>query len=327
MECTVLSPHYTAPEAWGQLLKKSLNLFWEDAIGISAESDAWSFGCTLVEMGTGFVPWAGLSSEEIYQAVVKAKKLLPHYASVVGGGIPSDLWRMIGECLQFKPSKRSSFTAMLAIFLRHSQGMPRSLPQIMIELSPVQELEVSQKNPFHLHQCVDLLFKAASDYGSNSLSSLLEAQNADEQTALHLACRCGSAELVEAILEYEEANVDVLDKDGDPPLVYALAAGSPECVRSLIKRGANVRPQLRDGFGPSVAHVCAHHGQPECMRELLLAGADPNAVDDEGESILHRAVPKKSADCALVILENGSIAILNPNNILLHLCVTTWNDI
>ncbi|KAG4947329.1 hypothetical protein JHK87_043336 [Glycine soja] len=183
MECTVLSPHYTAPEAWGQLLKKSLNLFWDDAI--------------------------------------------------------------------------------------------------VIELSPVQELEVSQKNQsIFINVCLgdvrsvsDLLFKAASDYGSNSLSSLLEAQNADEQTALHLACRCGSAELVEAILEYEEANVDVLDKDGDPPLAYALAAGSPECVRSLQKSGY------------------------------------------EGESILHRAVPKKSADCALVILENGgngSIAILNP---------------
>lgn len=52
----MLSPHYTAPEAWGQLLKKSLNLFWDDAIGISAESDAWSFACRLVEMDTGFVP-------------------------------------------------------------------------------------------------------------------------------------------------------------------------------------------------------------------------------------------------------------------------------
>ncbi|KAH1148552.1 hypothetical protein GYH30_043263 [Glycine max] len=137
---------------------------------------------------------------------------------------------MIGECLQFKPSNRPSFTAMLTIFLLHLQGIPRSLPA-----SPDKSVS-------------DLLFKATSDYGSNGLSSLLEAQNADEQTALHLACRCGSAELVEAILEYEEANVDVLDKDGDPPLVYALAAGSPECVRSLIKRGANVRPQLRDGF-------------------------------------------------------------------------------
>lgn len=112
----------------------------------------------------------------------------------------------------------------------------------------------------------DLLAKAASENGSNYLSSLLEAQNADGQTALHLACRRGSAELVETILECSEANVDVLDKDGDPPLVFALAAGSPECVRILINRNANVRSRLRDGFGPSVAHVCAYHGQPDCMR-------------------------------------------------------------
>lgn len=81
-----------------------------------------------------------------------------------------------------------------------------------------------------------------------------------------MACRRGSADLVEAILVHREANVDVLDKDGDPPLVFALAAGSPECVSALIKRGANVRSRMREGFGPSVAHVCAYHGQPDCMR-------------------------------------------------------------
>ncbi|RDX78258.1 E3 ubiquitin-protein ligase KEG, partial [Mucuna pruriens] len=349
MECIMLSPHYTAPEAW-EPVKKSLNLFWDDGIGISSESDAWSFGCTLVEMCTGAIPWAGLSAEEIYRAVIKAKKLPPQYASVVGGGIPRELWKMIGECLQFKPSKRPTFSAMLAIFLRHLQEIPRSPPASpdngldkgsvsnVIEPSPVPELEVPQENPNHLHQLVsegdtagvrDLLAKAASENGSNYLSSLLEAQNADGQTALHLACRRGSAELVETILDYREANVDVLDKDGDPPLVFALAAGSPECVCSLIKRNANVRSRLRDGLGPSVAHVCAYHGQPDCMRELLLAGADPNAVDDEGESVLHRAIAKKYTDCALVILENGgcrSMAILNSKNLTpLHLCVATWN--
>ncbi|KAL5170081.1 E3 ubiquitin-protein ligase KEG [Glycine soja] len=349
MECIMLSPHYTAPEAW-EPVKKSLNLFWDDGIGISSESDAWSFGCTLVEMCTGAIPWAGLSAEEIYRAVIKAKKLPPQYASVVGGGIPRELWKMIGECLQFKPSKRPTFSAMLAIFLRHLQEIPRSPPASpdngldkgsvsnVMEPSPVPELEVPQENPNHLHRLVsegdtagvrDLLAKAASESGSNYLSMLLEAQNADGQTALHLACRRGSAELVETILECREANVDVLDKDGDPPLVFALAAGSPECVRSLIKRNANVRSRLRDGFGPSVAHVCAYHGQPDCMRELLLAGADPNAVDDEGESVLHRAIAKKYTDCALVILENGgcrSMAILNPKNLTpLHLCVATWN--
>lgn len=114
--------------------------------------------------------------------------------------------------------------------------------------------------------CREMLAKVASGNSDGSIHSLLEAQNADGQTALHLACRRGSAELVEVILEYREANVDVLDKDGDPPLVFALAAGSPDCVRALITRYANVGSRLREGLGPSVAHVCAYHGQPDCMR-------------------------------------------------------------
>ncbi|CAN1781244.1 E3 ubiquitin-protein ligase KEG [Linum perenne] len=349
MDCIMLSPHYTAPEAW-EPVKKSLNLFWDDAIGISAESDAWSFGCTLVEMCTGATPWAGLSAEEVYRAVVKARKLPPQYASVVGVGIPRELWKMVGECLQFKPSRRPTFNAMLAIFIRHLQELPRSPPASpdndyvqkpgsnIVEPSPPSDLEVLPDNSTHLHRLVsegnvigvrDLLAKAASGNSGDSVYRLLEAQNADGQTALHLACRRGCAELVQAILEYREANVDVLDKDGDPPLVFALAAGSPECVHALIRSGANVRSRLREGFGPSVAHVCAYHGQPDCMRELLLAGADPNAVDDEGESVLHRALSKKYTDCAIAILENGgcrSMAFVNSKNLTpLHLSVATWS--
>ncbi|TYH75458.1 hypothetical protein ES332_D04G020400v1 [Gossypium tomentosum] len=349
MDCTMLSPHYTAPEAW-EPVKKSLNLFWDDAIGISVESDAWSFGCTLVEMCTGSIPWAGLSADEIYRAVVKSRKLPPQYASVVGVGLPRELWKMIGDCLQFKPSKRPTFNAMLAIFLRHLQEIPCSPPASpdngfakfpgsnVVEPPAVADLEVVPDNPNLLHRLIsegdvssvrDFLANASSGNSGTSISSLLEAENADGQTALHLACRRGSAELVEAILEYAEANVDVLDKDGDPPLVFALAAGSPECVLALIRRGSDVQSRLREGFGPSVAHVCAYHGQPDCMRELLLAGADPNAVDDEGESVLHRAVAKKYTDCALVILENGgcaSMTVLNSKNLTpLHLCVATWN--
>ncbi|XP_038988761.1 E3 ubiquitin-protein ligase KEG [Phoenix dactylifera] len=347
MDCTMLSPHYTAPEAW-EPLKKSLNLFRDDAIGISPESDAWSFGCTLVEMCTGSVPWAGLSAGEIYQAVVKARRQPPQYASVVGVGIPRELWKMIGDCLQFKASKRPTFQAMLAIFLRHLQEIPRSPPA-----SPDNELKVSstnaaepsptsvevfQDNPNVLHRLVsegditgvrDLLAKAASERNSCLICSLLEAQSADGHTALHLACRRGSVELVETILAYEEADVDILDKDGDPPIVFALSAGSPECVRALINRSANVSSRLREGLGPFVTHVCAFHGQPECMKELLLAGADPNAVDDEGESVLHRTIAKRYTECAIVILENGgcrSMGFLNAQRKTpLHLCVETWN--
>ncbi|KAK1277592.1 E3 ubiquitin-protein ligase KEG [Acorus gramineus] len=348
MDCTMLSPHYTAPEAW-EPLKKSL--FWEDTIGISKESDAWSFGCTLVEMCTGSIPWAGLSPEEIYRAVVKARRQPPQYASVVGVGIPRELWKMIGECLQFKASKRPTFHDMLPIFLRQLQGLPRNPPASPDKYSdfaqasspnakmplPTPVLEVFQDNPSILHQLIsegdlngvrDLLMKVASEGNSSSIRSLLEAQNSDGQTALHLSCRRGCAELVRAILEYKEVDVDILDKDGDPPIFFALAAGSPECVRALLRR-SNVSLRLKEGLGSSVAHICACHGQPECMHELLLAGADPNSVDDEGESVLHKAVAKKYTDCAIAILENGgcsSMGILNSKNKTpLHICIETWN--
>lgn len=350
VECTMLNPHYTAPEAWEPLKKSSLNIFWDEGNGISSESDAWSFGCTLVEMCTGAIPWNNLSSEEIYRAVVKARRQPPEYASVVGVGIPRELWKMIGECLQFKPSKRPTFHAMLSIFLRHLQEIPLSPPASPdndpskdseatgTEPSPSSVLEFVQDTQNVLHRMVsegdvegvrDLLVRASSGKTGNSVGTLLDGRNAEGQTALHLACMRGYAELVETILEYPEADVEVLDKDGDPPIVFALAAGTPDCLKTLIKRGANVNAKLKEGLGPSVAHVCAFHGQPDCMRELLLAGADPNAIDDEGETVLHRAVGKKHTDCAVVILENGgckSMGILNSKEMTpLHMCIATWN--
>lgn len=71
--------------------------------------------------------WAGLNTEDIFKAVGKGS-LPPQYASVVGAGIPRELWKMIGECLQLRASKRPTFHAMLGIFLRHLQGIPRSPP-------------------------------------------------------------------------------------------------------------------------------------------------------------------------------------------------------
>ncbi|KAL5655226.1 hypothetical protein ACJX0J_034545, partial [Zea mays] len=348
IDAMLLSPNYTAPEAWGPL-KKSLNMFWDSANGISPESDAWSFGCTLVEMCTGAVPWAGLTAEEICKSVAKEKKPPPQYSRVVGVGLPGELWKMIGECLQFRASRRPSFQDMLKIFLRHLLDIPRSPPASPendfanenlpngMEPPTTSILEMVRYNPNALHHLVcegdaagvrDLLAKVASERNGGFIRSLLEAQNTDGLTALHLACRRGSAELVEAIVAYQE-NVDILDKDEDPPIVFALAAGSPRCVRALVGRSASINSRLREGLGPTLAHVCAHHGQPECMQELLMAGADPNAVDGEGESVLHIAVARRYTDCAIAILENGgcrSMGISNSQHKTpLHLCVETWN--
>ncbi|KAF7119469.1 hypothetical protein RHSIM_Rhsim13G0208400 [Rhododendron simsii] len=349
MDCMLLSPHSTAPEAW-EPLKKSLHLFRDDAVALSAESDAWSFGCALVEMCTGSIPWAGLSAEEIYRAVVKDRRLPPQYVSVVGVGIPTELWKMIGDCLQFKATKRPTFHAMLAIFLRHLQGIPHSPPESpkkelakctridRKELSPTSVLDSFQVRSNYLHQLVsernlsgvrDLLARTASGNDSSSIISLFEAHNSDGQTALHLACRRGFPEILDAILEYSYADVDVPDRDGNPPIVFALAAGSPDCVRALIRKSSSVIYRLREGYGPSVAHVCAYYGHPDCMREILLAGADPYTLDDRNDSILHVALSKKFTECAIAIMENGGSRLMGVRNSKqetpLHLCIETFN--
>lgn len=122
-------------------------------------------------------------------------------------------------------------------------------------------------NPrFFLHfMCRDLLAKSAVGNNNGSIISLLEAHNADGQTALHLACRRGCPEIVDAILEYGNVDVDVPDENGNPPIVFALAVGSSECVRALIRKSANAISRSMEGFGRSAAHVCAFYGQPDCM--------------------------------------------------------------
>eukprot|EP01018_Ginkgo_biloba_P037450 Gb_29871 [translate_table: standard] len=84
---------------------------------------------------------------------------------------------------------------------------------------------------------------------------------------------------VEQIVD-PEADVEFLDEDRNPPIVFALAAGIPNCLSALIRRGANVNAKLKK--------------------------------DDK--DVLHRAIAKKHVDCAIVILENvgcKSVSILN----------------
>lgn len=88
---TMLNPHYTAPEAWEPLKKSSLNIFGIRKMEFLQSLMPRVFGCTLVEMCAGAIPWNNPSPEEIYRPVVKARGQPPEYASVVGVGIPRDL--------------------------------------------------------------------------------------------------------------------------------------------------------------------------------------------------------------------------------------------
>ncbi|MCO5578057.1 hypothetical protein L7F22_031895 [Adiantum nelumboides] len=151
-----------------------------------------------------------------------------------------------------------------------------------------------------LPACRSLLARAAAGKAGCSLGAILDSRNEGGQTPLHVAVMRGYLEIVNAIL--------------DP--------------------GADVNVRLKEGLGPTIAHMCQLwrtrvHAVLRGTQVLLSAGADPNTVDNEGKTILHRAIETMHTACALAILENGgckSMGVLDEEDMTpLHLCITTKN--
>ncbi|KAL3817213.1 hypothetical protein ACHAXA_001768 [Cyclostephanos tholiformis] len=78
-------------------------------------------------------------------------------------------------------------------------------------------------------------------------------------------------------------DVDDADEDGQTALHYASDRGSIDCLRILVKAGANVNAVDRDGIGVLQTALCAGL-DVESVQLLLEAGADPDACDDDGDS-------------------------------------------
>jgi ankyrin repeat protein len=71
-------------------------------------------------------------------------------------------------------------------------------------------------------------------------------------------------------------------------------AGDEGAVLLFLKAGINVQaiavPSKSDGIAKGALHCAAYKGQPMLVKALLLNGADPNLLDDEGNTVIYYAV-------------------------------------
>jgi hypothetical protein len=84
-----------------------------------------------------------------------------------------------------------------------------------------------------------------------------------------------------------KADPNTTDKDKDSALYHAYK--SPKITQLLLDHGANIRQ--RNSYGRSALVSAVSHGysdKKETVEALLKAGADVNAIDDQGRSALHR---------------------------------------
>jgi ankyrin repeat protein len=99
------------------------------------------------------------------------------------------------------------------------------------------------------------------------------ARNPQGQTALHLALRDNSPQVVESLLKRTNLDVDALNAAGETPLMLAALRGQLEWVRRLLERGAKMH---FDGWSP--IHYAATGPEPRVVALLLDRGAPIEAL-------------------------------------------------
>ncbi|KAF3676222.1 Kinase superfamily protein isoform 2 [Capsicum annuum] len=95
------TPSYMAPEQWEPAVRGP----------IACETDAWGFGCSIIEMLTGFPPWFGKSVQDIYRSVVinQEKPQLP-------GGLPTAIENVLNGCFEYDFRNRPLMVDILQAF-------------------------------------------------------------------------------------------------------------------------------------------------------------------------------------------------------------------
>ncbi|XP_073817387.1 uncharacterized protein isoform X2 [Musca autumnalis] len=109
-------------------------------------------------------------------------------------------------------------------------------------------------------------------------------------------------EILAILLAHPQCSVDVEDKDGRQPLLWAASAGSAKAILALVKSGARVESADKDGL--TALHCAASRGHTECIDTLIsLCGAPTDLIDSNGCTALHYAVTLGHADATSRLLD------------------------
>ncbi|GBG91240.1 hypothetical protein CBR_g52126 [Chara braunii] len=120
---------FMSPEAWS-------------GVAMWMQSDIWSLGCTILNMITGNVPFAGIKDPAVYFKVVQeqAKPDIPE-------GVPKPLRDMLLRCFEYHAFDRPQAHELLAFFLRGSSvddtSLQACLTDVFIARTPVGKIKVS----------------------------------------------------------------------------------------------------------------------------------------------------------------------------------------
>lgn len=183
----------------------------------------------------------------------------------------------------------------------------------VLDIIPLNEVLLEQgliTFESNAEQCCTSLHIAARE-GAINLARLLikngtdiNSRDIDSRTPLHIAAQYAESRMIRLLLVHC-ANVEAVDELGRTPLHAACdGEAAQECVAILLDAGANVDARDEDGF--TVLETAIRDDQSELALLLLARGANVENRDHDGRTPLFIAVEYKRDWAIKSLLENGA---------------------
>lgn len=136
--------------------------------------------------------------------------------------------------------------------------------------------------------------------------ALLQTRTNDQRTLLHLAITYRNRELVAWLLQHQ-APVDQVDQRGDSPL-HSLVRYWPDAdiARRLLAAGADPNRLNQAGDTPLFLQMRLNQRAPDLTAALLAGGADPNRATRDGWVPLHFAIQQAMVTTTKLLLQAGA---------------------
>nr|WKF45146.1 B-cell lymphoma 3 protein isoform X2 [Epinephelus akaara] len=140
--------------------------------------------------------------------------------------------------------------------------------------------------------------------------ALATRQDEDGDTALHIAVVQGELAIVRKLIQLlllARRSLDVYNNLRQTPLHLAVITQQANMVEALLREGAD--PAALDRNGQTALHLCCEYEQRDCLSVLLSSSSSSTCLEIrnyEGLSPLHLAVLRGHKDLAKMLLDAGA---------------------